>query len=45
MKKVFSREEIETITSIVALGCLSVVCVFVKYDWQKISEAFSNIWN
>jgi hypothetical protein len=38
MKKVFNREEVETIVTIIALGCLSIMCVFVKYDWSKISE-------
>jgi hypothetical protein len=39
MKKVFSREEVETIVTIIALGWLSVMCVFLKYDWNEISEA------
>jgi hypothetical protein len=44
MKKKFTHQEVETFVTIVALGCLSVICVFLKYDWKQITEALMKVW-
>ena len=45
LKKIFDREELETIVTIIALVWLSILCVFVKYDWREISEALLSVWH
>jgi hypothetical protein len=44
MKKTYDREQVESFISIVALAWLSVMCVFVKYDWEKVTSALLNLF-
>ncbi len=44
MKSTIDREKIETFVSIFALGFLSLVCVFVKYDWHQVARALAQVF-
>lgn len=43
MKKILSREQAETIICILAFGWLSLLCMFVKYDFNEVANEVINL--